>query len=357
MATRTKPDARYTDDFGVERATADEPTAIDKIRKKAPVIDHLMRMQERFGQEGGNQYSAGITYFSVMAIFPLAMITFAALAFFLASRPDLLTEIQDQISGSLPGEMGAMVNTIIDQAIEQRGAVAGIGGLTALWSGLGWMTNLRAGVSAMWLIDPTEGGNIVVKKLKDLVALLGLLLAFFIAFAVTAIGSSGITEKILDLLSIESFPGMTQVIFVLGLVIGYLANFLVFAWMLMALPRLKVPRRSGLIAAAIGALIFEVIKQLSTLIFGALLGNPAGAVFGPVIGLMLVFYLIWRIVMYLSAWAATTEESLAATPTPAPEPAVIRVRNEVSTGADPKALLGIGAAVGAGVIALLSRNS
>lgn len=357
MATRTQPDSRHTDHYGIERANADDPGAVDKVREKSPVIDHLMRMNERFGSEGGNQFSAGITYFSVMAIIPLAMLSFGLLAVFLAGRPELLQEIQDQIAGGLPEDMGPTVNTIIDQAIDQRGAVIGIGGLTALWSGLGWMNNLRVGASAMWKMDATAGGNFLVKKIADLVALIGLLLAFFIAFAVTAIGSSGLTRSLLERLGVDGFPGMSAVIFLVGLFVGILANFLVFLWMVMALPRTKVPRKSGIQAALIGALIFEVIKQFSTLVFGALLGNPAGAVFGPVIGLMLIFYLIWRVVLYLSAWAATTEESMAVTPMATPDPAVIHVRNEVKEGAGSGALVGLGAAIGvagAGLAAWLS---
>lgn len=352
MATRTAPDSRYTDHFGIERANADEPGAVDKVREKSPAIDHLLRMNERFATEGGNQFSAGITYFSVMAIFPLAMLSFGLAAVFLAGRPELLQEIQDQVAGSLPDDLGNTVNLVIDQAIDQRGAVIGIGGLTALWSGLGWMTNLRAGVSAMWLIDPTQGGNFAVKKLKDLLALIGLLVALFIAFGVTILGSSGLTQRILQELHIDGFPGMNLVVFAVGLVVGVLANFLVFFWMMVDFPRTKVPRGSAFKAALIGAVIFEVIKQFSTFIFGLLLGNPAGAVFGPVIGLMLVFYLIWRVVMYLSAWAATTEESLAVTPSPAPDPAIIHVRNEVKENAGSGALVGLGAAIGVAGAAL-----
>lgn len=346
MATRTAPDSRYTDHYGIERANADEPGAVDKVREKSPVLDHLLRMNDRFSSEGGNQFSAGITYFSVMAIIPLAMLSFGLLAVFLSGRPDLLQQIQDQVAGSLPDDLGETVNQVIDQAIEQRGAVIGIGGLTALWSGLGWMSNLRAGVSAMWHLDPSVGGNFVAKKLADLVALIGLLVAFLVAFGVTILGSSGLMERILERMHIDGFPGISIVIFFVGLFVGILANFLVFFWMISALPRTKVPRSSGVTAAIIGALIFEVIKQFSTLIFGALLGNPAGAVFGPVIGLMLIFYLIWRVVMYLSAWAATTEESLEIAPRPVPDPAVIHVRTEVKEAPASGALVGLGAAVG-----------
>jgi len=125
------------------------------------------------------------------------------------------------------------------------------------------------------------------------------------------------------------------------------------------LPRTKVPRRSGLQAALIGAVAFEVIKQLGSLFASNALSNPAGATFGPIIGLMVLLYLVWRLFMYVSAWAATTEESMQLAQMPAPEPAVIRVRQEIRRGPGAGTAAGLGAAaaaVGAGVIALLRRK-
>ena len=77
---------------------------------------------------------------------------------------------------------------------------------------------------------------------------------------------------------------------------------------------------------------------------------------------MVMMYLIWRVVMYVNAWTATTEESLALEEPPVPEPAVIRVRQEISSGPSSKATFGAGAAIGAigaigaGAIALLRRK-
>ena len=120
-----------------------------------------MRMNERYGAEGGNQFAAGITYYSVLSIFPLAMLIVATVAAVLANREDLLNDLQSQITSSLDGDMGDTVNEILDTAIEQRGAMFGIGGLTTLWSGLGWMNNLRVGVSAMWKVDANEGLSLI----------------------------------------------------------------------------------------------------------------------------------------------------------------------------------------------------
>ena len=84
MSTTTQSSSKKTDHYGIERANADDPGAIDKVRRKSPFVDHLMRMQERYAAEGGNQFSAGITYYSVLSIFPLAMLLVATIAAVLA---------------------------------------------------------------------------------------------------------------------------------------------------------------------------------------------------------------------------------------------------------------------------------
>ncbi|HAT1212231.1 YhjD/YihY/BrkB family envelope integrity protein [Corynebacterium striatum] len=360
MATSTQTDQSKTDDYGIERAHADDPGPVDKVRERSPFVDHIMRMLGRYGEQGGNQFSAGITYFSVLAIFPLFMLAVAGAATVLATRPDLMQQVQDQIANSVSGDLGDTLNELLETAIAQRGAMYGIGGLTTLWSGLGWMNNLRIGISAMWDKDPNETqGNFFTQKLSDLLALIGLLVALLIAFGVTAAGSSGLTQKVFEWVGIESFPGMDAVLVLGGIVVGLVANFLVFWWMIVFLPRTDVPTKSGLKGAAIGAVAFEAIKQLSTVIMSSASGNPAGAVFGPVIVLMVVMYLIWRVVLYVSAWTATTEESMELAEPPVPEPAVIRVRNEVKSGPSTGVTLGAGAVLGAaaaGVAALLRRK-
>ncbi|WP_306594037.1 YhjD/YihY/BrkB family envelope integrity protein [Corynebacterium striatum] len=360
MATSTQTDQSKTDDYGIERAHADDPGPVDKVRERSPFVDHIMRMLGRYGEQGGNQFSAGITYFSVLAIFPLFMLAVAGAATVLATRPDLMQQVQDQIANSVSGDLGDTLNELLETAIAQRGAMYGIGGLTTLWSGLGWMNNLRIGISAMWDKDPNETqGNFFTQKLSDLLGLTGLLVALIVAFGVTAAGSSGVTQKVFEWVGIESFPGMDAVLVLAGIVIGLVANFLVFWWMIVFLPRTDVPTKSGLKGAAIGAVAFEAIKQLSTVIMSSASGNPAGAVFGPVIVLMVVMYLIWRVVLYVSAWTATTEESMELAEPPVPEPAVIRVRNEVKSGPSTGVTLGAGAVLGAaaaGVAALLRRK-
>lgn len=357
MATSTSPREGFTDEQGIERAhpSQEDEGVVAEVKEKAPPIAHLMRMNDRFGAQGGNQFAAGITYFSVLSIFPLTMLLFAAMGFVLAARPDLLEQIQDQIAQSVSGDTGEMVNQLVESAIAQRGAVAGIGLLTTLWSGLGWMNHLRTGISAMWSLDANEGGgNFVTKKLADLVALIGLLVLLIVAFGVTAVGSSSLTTTAMEYFGLGNFPGARFVVFLVALVAGIAANFLVFWWMVVFMPRTKVPKKSGLKGALLGAVIFELIKQFSTVIVGSATGNPAGAIFGPIISLMVVLYLVWRVVLYVSAWTATTEESLALEEPKIPEPAVISIRAAAAQPDNTGRNIGVGAAIGAAGVAALS---
>lgn len=354
MASVASASKDETDELGIERARKDEPGVIDRLRNRFEWLDHLMRMQQRYATHGGNQYSAGITYFSVLAVFPIVMLVFAGLGFVAAANEDTMEEIKDTITSSLDGELSEVVNQILQTAIDQRGTVAGIGAITALISGLGWMNHLRYGVSKMWALDPTDG-SIVSRKLLDLVGLVGLILMAVLGFLVTAAGSSGLTLHLLALVGLDHVPGINTIVFLLAIAIGLTFNYLVIFSLLIFLPRTKVPRRSAAKAALIGAAAFEVIKQLGSLFASNALSNPAGATFGPIIGLMVVFYLIWRVLLYVSAWAATTKESLEQVQTPVPEPAVIRVRNDVAPeNFSTKTSAGLGAALGAAVTALVA---
>ncbi|WP_295623723.1 YhjD/YihY/BrkB family envelope integrity protein [uncultured Corynebacterium sp.] len=329
MATSTRPDPNKTDRYGIERVTDDEQGFVDKLRAKFGWFDHIMRMQERYSEEGGNHFAAGVTYFSVLSVFPLLMLAFAILGFVLRGNDELMQSIQDAITENLSGEMGETVTSIIDSAVGQAGGVFTIGFVTALWSGLSWMGNLRMGVTALWK-RPIKAENFVLGKLRDLIRLLGMMLMIAVTFAVTAIGSSGLTSSLVEWAGLSEVPGIGVMTTVVAIVIGLIANWILFFWMLSTLPRGKVPLKAAAKGAVIGAIGLEVVKQLGSVFFSNALSNPAGAVFGPIIGLMVVFYLIWRITMYASAWTATTEEALATEEPDLPPPAVIHVRAEAA---------------------------
>ena len=74
--------------------------------------------------------------------------------------------------------------------------------------------------------------------------------------------------------------------------------------------------------------------------------GPAGATFGPVLGLMVFAYITARLILFSTAWAATSTENLATAPVEPPDVAQITLRVQEREGLGMRGALAA-AAVGA----------
>ena len=57
-----------------------------RLQARYPRLDHAIRAQRRYDASQGDFYAAGVTYFTIFAIFPLLMVGFAVVGFALAGR-------------------------------------------------------------------------------------------------------------------------------------------------------------------------------------------------------------------------------------------------------------------------------
>src|SRR3954451_4309805 len=168
-----------------------QPGSLDRFRARYKWFDHVMRAQERYQDSKGDFYAAGITYFTIFALFPLLMVAFAIAGFVLASQPDLLADITDRIKSAVSGELGQQLVKLMDSAIKSRTSVGIIGLATAAWAGLGWMANLREALSQMWgLLRQDDNAGFVRTKLSDLLAIVGLFGAIILTVVLSALGNS-----------------------------------------------------------------------------------------------------------------------------------------------------------------------
>ena len=94
--------------------------------------------------------------------------------------------------------------------------------------------------------------------------------------------------------------------------------------MIARLPRQHTPIRSAVKAAALGAVGFEILKQVMTVYLNAVTNSPSGAVFGSLLGLLVFINFVSRFILFVTAWAATTKGVEKEAPVPIPAPAVIR---------------------------------
>ena len=284
------------------------------VRARHEWLDHLSRTGERYFQQRGNHFAAAVTFFSVLTAVPLLMVAFGAAGFVLWLNPTLLDDLRDAITAAVPGALSDAVIPFIDEAVAQRNAVAGLGLLAALWSGIWWTSNLREAVSAQWAL-PAVRPTSVARFWHDLrvLVILGVTLLGSISVSVLATGALDVGLVRLGLAD----GGVGALVPpAAAAVLGLGTGFLVFYWVLTRLPRTAVPRRGVVRAALVGAVGFEVLKQATALTIGSVTGTPGGAVFGPLLGLLLFCYLVSRFALLVSAWAATARGNELPAPRP-----------------------------------------
>ena len=329
--------------------------ALARLRRRYGWLDHLIRAGNRYKANHGDHYAAAITYFSVLALLPLLMIGFSVVGFVLFKQPELIADLKDKVTEAAPAGVGTALGPVVDQAVEQRTAVGIIGLAGAAYTGLGWMNNLREALTAQWE-QVHGGGSFVRTKAADALALLGLGLALVVSIGVTAAGT-GFTTQVARWLGLADYWWAKALLVVVAVLLATAGNWLVFLWTIARLPREPVTLRSAARAAVFGAVGFEILKQAATLYLGSLSG-PAGAVFGPVAGLLVFAFLVSRFLLFVTAWAATAAENER--PAPQPEPAaVIRPSVTVHSGPDGRTatgLVGAGAVFGLGLGWLLRRR-
>ncbi|MGV9413275.1 inner membrane protein YhjD [Nocardia sp. NPDC003693] len=329
---------------------------IEREIRRRHWLDHLVRAAGRYQRQRGDYYAAGITYFTVLSLFPLLMVGFAVAGFVLARDPELLNEIQAKIVENIPGAAGDQINDLITQAVDSRAGVGIVGLLAGAYAGLGWIANLRAALTEQWE-QPVQDRNWALTKLSDLLAMVGLFLAIGVSLGLSVLASSGLIRTLLRRFEISEAPGITALLTVLSLILAVLANWAVFVWVIARMPRHPVTLRSAARAALIAAVVFELLKQLSSLVLRSVVNGPAGVTFGPIIGLMVFSYFTARIILFATAWAATASENDLPADIPPPAPAVIEPRVSISglTAGAGAALFGAGAVAGA-LVSVLRRR-
>jgi membrane protein len=286
-----------------------KPSLLQRYRLRYSWLDHLVRAGQSYTANHGDHYAAAITFFSVLSLMPLLMIAFAAAGFVLADDPQLFHQLQDQIHSAAPAGLGATLDQVVEGAIRSRRGVGIVGLFGALYSGLGWMGNLREALTAQWTGEqPPESDGFLRTKVFDLLALFGLGLALMASFALTGIGTA-FASVVLNALGLGQIPGARLVLVALAVAASVAGMWLVFLWVIARLPREPVPLRSATRAAWLGAVGFEVLKQAFAIYLDSVTNSPTGQLFGPVIGLMVFAYFVSRFLLFVTAWAAVVTKN------------------------------------------------
>jgi membrane protein len=284
-----------------------------------------MRANDRFEESKGNFFAAGLTYYTIFSLFPLLMVSFSVGGFLLSRRPDVLTAIDSKVRAAVPGALGQQVVDLMNSAIASRASVGVIGLAVAAWVGLNFIGNLRVALSEMW--GQGEGSRGYIRtKFSDLATMVSSFVAILATLALSTLATAAPMGKVLGWLGIHNAPVLDAILRGGSMLISLLLSWLVFSWMIARLPREPVSFASSIRAALLAAIGFELFKFVASIYLKSVLHSPAGATFGPVLGLMVFAYVTARLLLFATAWAATSTENLLAAPVEPPEPKAITTR-------------------------------
>lgn len=277
---------------------------VRELRGRRPLVDHAVRVQEHYSGVKAGQQAGAVTYYAFLSFFPILALSFFVVGWIAKVYPAAKGDLRRAINGLLPHLVGSQPGQIQLRDIESAAGAVGLVGLAVLvYSGLGWLAAMRDALAVVFGLSAKEQPGFLVGKVRDVatLAVIGTVLLLAVAVAGLVGGFS------LDLLSwVGLGRELDWLVRLLTLVLGFGANVLLFYAMFVLLADPPTPRRSLWSGALLGAVGFEVLKQLSGRLFAATQGSPAFQAFGIALILLVWINYFSRVVLYAAAWAHTS---------------------------------------------------
>jgi membrane protein len=288
------------------------PASIKRLERQ-PWIAHMVRAAERYLSRLGSQFAAATTYFSVLALVPILMMAFSITGFVLTVvEPALLDDVADAVAdvlGSTDTATREKILALVNTALSQFWAIGLVGLVVALYTGAKWMGHLKNAVRTQWRpgfdLRPQKI-NIVFKILGNLLILAGLLVGMAVSFGLASLSTS-FANTVVSWLGLSDQPWIAPLLRVSSIVFSIGAGWLIFMYLYTVLPETREPWRVVRRGALLGSIALVAVQFVAGFLISAFQGNPAAAIFGPVIVLMLFFNIFAQLTLFVAAWIATAQ--------------------------------------------------
>jgi membrane protein len=291
---------------------------VDDVRRRRPLVDHLVRMQEHYGAVKAGQQAGAVTYFAFLSFFPILALAFFVVGWVSRVFSDARATLVDVLNSVMPELVGSEKGQLHLDQIETAANTLGIlGAVVLLYSGLGWLSAMRNALVTVFETPRKERAGFVAGKLRDLVTLVVIGVVLFLAVAVAGL-AGGFSGDLLDWVGLD--VDLDWLVTLLTVVLGFAGNLVLFFMMFTLLGEPHVPRGSLWQGAALGAVAFEVLKQLSELLLRVTQGSPAFQAFGIALIVLVWINYFSRIVLYAAAFAYTSPAARAVRAVESAEP-------------------------------------
>jgi membrane protein len=262
---------------------------------------HAWRSYERLERVTWTRLAAAMTFLSFLALFPL--LTMGAAIAAATLDENRRRELEDRLAEQVPG-----ISDQLDIAglVQNAGTVGIIAGALLLFTGIGWVGEMRGCLRAVWE-KPEPEENPVLAKAKDAGILVGLGGAVLVSLAASTVASATVGWTA-DRLGVDRDGWGGVVLQIAAFGVAVLADFLLLLYVLTLLPGVHPPRRRLVVAALMGAIGFELLKLLLSGYMQGVASKSMYGAFGVPIALLLWINFTAKLLLYCAAWTAEGRE-------------------------------------------------
>ena len=274
----------------VDRAYAAVEARINARRRRSRGFDHLCRAIGRYDDVLGGRLAAAIAYYGFFAVFALGLIAYSVFGLLVKANVDLFEVVQRFLASNLP---------FLDvEAILASGRTVGVVGLVGLiFTGIGWVEAIRSSQRLIWRLNQ-QPGYIGVRQAVDLLVLIGvLLLVAASVFAVAALEA---------FLNWVTGGNASVVLSVVSWVLTVGINMLLAAALLVAVPRLRMTIRRLVPPVLMVGIGITLLNTVGRTFVAFVQRNPAYALVGSAVGILVYLYVFNQLLLFGAAWAATS---------------------------------------------------
>ncbi len=284
------------------------------VRRRSRLVDHGIAAVIHYTKMQGSVLAGAITYFGYLSVFPVLVLGFATVGFVTNGDRRATRAVTQAADGVLPGLIGERGGQLSLTSIQSAaGTVGVIGAVTLLYTGLNWLSAMRQSLQHVFTLPREAGRNFLLGKAVDLLALvvLGgvLLVSLGLSAAVTAS-----SDLVLGWLSLRDAAGMSLLVRGVAIALGIVSSTALFFVMFRLLPNPELPSDALLRGAGVAAVGFEALKLVATLLIRLASHNPATAVLGTSVVLLVWINAFARVTILGASWAVTTGEAREALP-------------------------------------------
>jgi membrane protein len=230
---------------------------VDFIRQTR--VGDLLELAIRdYSSSHGSIYAAAITYYLLLSIFPLLVVTVAAIGL-LARDPGFQEQVVDQIMTVLPTGSGVQeqVEDLVASVARPQSGIVGLVGLVgAIWAASGVFGALRKAMNIAFNV--TEGHSFIHGRLHDLVSVFAVVLMALTSTALT------VTLGMIRSYTARWFDGPLVAVAwrVFNLFLPLFFSFLFFLLIYRLIPSQRLRVREVWVGALLAAIGFEALKMI-----------------------------------------------------------------------------------------------